>query len=140
VKVLSLSLPDFKNLRDFQISFSAESAVSVLVGRNGTGKSNVLEALTIIFRDLDLGAEPTFPYALAYECRGRTVEVSAVPEGDRTRIRRRCFVDGEAVPNAAVVGAKERKNRPSYVFGYYSGPSNRLEEHYRTHQERFTVT
>src|SRR5262249_16148642 len=26
---------------------------------------------------------------------------------------------------------------PNYVFGYYSGPSNRMEEHFEKHQERF---
>ena len=26
---------------------------------------------------------------------------------------------------------------PKYVFGYYSGPSNRLEEHFELHQQRF---
>lgn len=135
MKVLDLSLPNFKNLQDFKVKFDQSSPVSVLVGRNGTGKSNVLEALTIIFRDLDLGADPDFPYSLTYECRGRRVEVEARLDGET--IRRSCKVDGETVPVSAVVGPKGRDNRPNYVFGYYSGPSNRLEEHYRAHQERF---
>ena len=54
--------------------------MTVLVGRNGTGKSNLLEALTIIFRDLDLGVRPAFSYELHYLCRGRTITVDANPE------------------------------------------------------------
>jgi recombinational DNA repair ATPase RecF len=49
-----LAIGSFKNLRDFSIDFDEQSPTTVLVGRNGTGKSNLLEALTIIFRDLDL--------------------------------------------------------------------------------------
>ena len=48
MRVLNLCLPDFKNLQNFAIDFSHESSVAVLVGRNGAGKSNVLEALTLI--------------------------------------------------------------------------------------------
>ncbi|MEU1685324.1 AAA family ATPase [Micromonospora sp. NPDC005707] len=135
MRVLSLSLPDFKNLRDFRVDFDSASPISVLVGRNGTGKSNVLEALTIIFRDLDLGDDPQFPYALSYECRGRRIDLEAKIEDEI--IRRTCRVNGKSVSLSSVVGPKGRKNRPSYVFGYYSGPSNRLEEHYAAHQERF---
>ena len=69
----------FKNLADFQIGFAQDSEMTVLVGRNGTGKSNLLEALTIIFRDLDLGLRPAFSYELHYFCRGHTITVDANP-------------------------------------------------------------
>jgi predicted ATP-dependent endonuclease of OLD family len=63
------SIPGFKNLIDFEIGFDEGSPTTVLVGRNGTGKSNVLEALTVIFRDLDLElALPPFAYDLKYTC------------------------------------------------------------------------
>ena len=48
------SVPGFKNLSDFLIDFDTHSSMTILVGRNGAGKSNILEALTVIFRDLDL--------------------------------------------------------------------------------------
>jgi predicted ATP-binding protein involved in virulence len=54
VRLRRLYLRDFKNLRDFEMDF-ADSLTTVLVGPNGTGKSNVLEALIIIFRDLGSG-------------------------------------------------------------------------------------
>ena len=44
----------FKNLEDVQIDFDEEHLMTVIVGRNGAGKSNVLEALVVIFRNLDL--------------------------------------------------------------------------------------
>ena len=47
-----LWLEEYKNLKDLTINFDEEHLITVLIGRNGTGKSNVLEALTVIFRDL----------------------------------------------------------------------------------------
>ena len=42
----------FKNLKNVTIDFDQDQWVTVVIGWNGTGKSNVLEALAIIFRDL----------------------------------------------------------------------------------------
>lgn len=65
----------FKNLKNVTIDFDEEHWVTVVIGWNGTGKSNVLEALAIIFRDLitypTLSKEkkekvPLFAFKLAY--------------------------------------------------------------------------
>jgi len=48
MKLKYLWVSDFKNLKDFEISFSSDSSYSVLVGRNGTGKSNLLELIVLI--------------------------------------------------------------------------------------------
>lgn len=65
----------FKNLKNVTIDFNEEHWVTVVIGWNGTGKSNVLEALAIIFRDLitypTLSKEkkekvPLFAFKLAY--------------------------------------------------------------------------
>jgi predicted ATPase len=127
-----LRIASFKNLRDLTIDFDEQSPTTVLVGRNGTGKSNLLEALTIIFRDLDLGADPPFDYVLEYVCRGRKVKIDAIPR-DRAKVT----VGGVPVPykNLGKIGGQ--RYLPNYVFGYYSGPSNRMEEHFGKHQERF---
>lgn len=133
MRVLSLELPSFKNLRDFSITFDNESSVAVLVGRNGTGKSNILEALTLIFRDLDLGYPATVDYHVTYICRGKTITV----HGSRGSRAVRAEIDGVQAKSNEIVGKSGRLHRPDFVFGYYSGPSNRLEEHFWDHQVRF---
>jgi predicted ATPase len=132
VRLDRLTIGRFKNLRDFSINFDEKSPTTVLVGRNGTGKSNLLEALTIIFADLDLGAEPSFEYGLEYVCRGQKVTIDAMQ-----RAGAKATVDGKSVPLKQLVRLDERRYLPNYVFGYYSGPSNRMEEHFQEHQERF---
>ncbi len=127
-----LTIGGFKNLRNFTIDFDEQSPTTVLVGRNGTGKSNLLEALTIIFRDLDLGADPSFEFVLEYVCRGRKVKIEASPHGHA-----KATVDGAAVPQRQLLQFEGQRCLPNYVFGYYSGPSNRMEEHFEKHQERF---
>jgi predicted ATPase len=127
-----LQIASFKNLRNFAVNFDELSPTTVLVGRNGTGKSNLLEALTIIFRDLDLGAAPSFDYVLEYVCRGRKVKVEANP-----RDRVKASVGGAAIPYKQLGQVDGQRYLPNYVFGYYSGPSNRMEEHFEKHQEGF---
>lgn len=135
MRLRRLRLPRFKNLRDFEVAFDARSPVSVVVGRNGTGKSNLLEALTIIYRDLDLGHVPQFDFDLEYECRGREVRLQG--SGDPRRVT--VTVDGARSSRAAIIGDSTRDRLlPDFVFGYYSGPSNRLASHYLAHQEAFS--
>src|SRR5260370_39176278 len=78
MKLRKLEISEFKNLRNFAIEF--ENALTTgLLGQNGTGKSNLLEALILIFRDLDLGDPPAFKYKLEYECRDNEIQVDADP-------------------------------------------------------------
>ena len=57
MRIEQLYIKDFKNLKDFSIDFDKKALTSVIVGRNATGKSNLMEALVTIFRDLDLEPE-----------------------------------------------------------------------------------
>ncbi|HUT92563.1 MAG TPA: AAA family ATPase [Thermoguttaceae bacterium] len=126
----------FKNLSDFEIDFDKDSSTTVVVGRNGTGKSNLLEALTIIFRDLDLGERPLFGYELDYVCRGKLVRIDADPQR-RQHSGYSVTVDDSPLTFNKFREAPGREFLPNYIFGYYSGPSDRMEEHYLKHQERF---
>ncbi len=131
-----VTIYNFKNLEPFTIDFSEDFATTVLLGRNGTGKSNLLEALIIIFRDLDLGEDPRFKYEITYLCRNHEISIDADPERS-SRERMLIKVDGADMTYAQFKQQPERRYLPSYVFGYYSGPSNRMEAHFEEHQNRF---
>ncbi len=83
MKIDWLRLENFKNLTNFEVDFSLETERQVVIGRNGVGKSNILESIAWIFRDLDLGEESDFEYTIKYRCRGHYVKV--VSKGKSTR-------------------------------------------------------
>jgi predicted ATPase len=76
MRIDRLFLKDFRNLVDFEVDFDQSSSRQVIVGRNGVGKSNLLEALTRIFRDLDLEEESGFAYEIEYLCNQSCVKIS----------------------------------------------------------------
>ncbi|WNM63365.1 AAA family ATPase [Candidatus Nitrospira neomarina] len=132
-----LSIPNYRNLRSFEIDFDESQPTTVLLGRNGTGKSNLIEAIVEIFRELELGGTPGFAYTLEYVCRDRAIRIDADPA--RTNKRLDITVDGKTITQAAFQRELDTY-LPNYVFAYYSGWSSRLERHFdrptRKHYDR----
>ena len=131
MRIEKLELPDFKNLRDFAITFDPVPQTSMLVGRNGTGKSNLIEALVCIFRDLiqhQRGATVSteFAYRLQYNIRNQGIVIAHDP--NRMRGRTSIQINGEQARLADLKSSDGRDFLPQTLFAYYSGPSNRLEE------------
>lgn len=146
MKLDRLWISEFKNLRDIAIDFDETDLFTVLVGWNGAGKSNVIEALVIIFRDLDLGRAPTFSYEITYRIRASTVTVCAQPSQRESAASqyRISITSGSAESDKATTISLNKFKRdaggdylPRHVFAYYSGPSQRLEEHFAVHQKSF---
>lgn len=79
MRLTSLYIGQYKNLRDFELSFDGRSFIDVFVGKNGTGKSNLFEALIEIFRHLNQfdrsSNKIAFDYKINYEIDGHKVEI-----------------------------------------------------------------
>jgi predicted ATPase len=137
----TLSIDEFRNLRDIEINFDETSPYTVLVGENGSGKSNLIEALAIIFRDLDRNKQPPFAYTLRYRCRGNDIEaVCERGKMPRFRVRRSGESKYRSLSRKQFMADDESGRplyRPAFVFGYYSGPSDRLASVFEWHEERF---
>jgi recombinational DNA repair ATPase RecF len=116
MRILNLNISEFKNLIDFSIAFEENPFAAVIVGQNGTGKSNLLEALIIIFRDLDLGRPPTFKYKINYLCRGNSIEVNADP--DQKKNRYNINVNGSKISYKKFLEERKQEYLPNFVFGY----------------------
>jgi predicted ATPase len=134
MRLNKLRITKYKNLKDFTIDFDEKHMTTVFLGRNATAKSNLTEALVMIFKTLDLGDVPPFAYQLSYTCRGKTVDVDADPS---LRPSLRIRIDGTEIIPKQFAGDPERRFLPKNVFGYYSGTSKRLEGLFERHQERF---
>ncbi|MDD2775081.1 MAG: AAA family ATPase [Gallionella sp.] len=120
-----LKIPDDRNLKNFEINFEETVPISVLLGRNGSGKSNLIENLVEIFRALESAAPvERFAYEIQYYCHGHKIHVKADPHAKRESIS--FTVDGHKIAVAAFK-KNARDYLPKYVFAYYSGWNNRLE-------------
>lgn len=60
MRIKSLWISEYKNLKDFTIEFDTSSPLNIIIGANGSGKSNFLEALALIFKDLYLIKESIY--------------------------------------------------------------------------------
>lgn len=155
----------FKNLKNVTIDFDQDHWVTVVIGWNGTGKSNVLEALAIIFRDL-IGKKrtPAFAFQLAYRMGAgenlRHIHIDADPDreknpflirvADAKQIKQNELIQsvvdfgddadkspqGEPIKLTAFLNA-DTGYLPSYVFSYYSGESPRMHEVFRPYLEGY---
>lgn len=134
MRIDKLTIKDFKNLRDFSIDFDERQLTTVLIGQNGTGKSNLFEALVLVFRALYLAEPPPFAYSIRYTCRDQVVEIEADPV--EAPPYPRITVDGQAKTQAAFARGKA-EYLPAHIFAYYSGPSQRLERLFDKHQRQF---
>lgn len=143
MKLDKLWISEFKNLKNITIDFDQNELVTVIIGWNGAGKSNVIEALVIIFRDLDLHYPPAFSYDLEYVCRGRKIYIEARANDDkkdRYKIKYHPLNKPDEIKNLSnkeFFDDGDKKYLPTNVFGYYSGPSDRLATHFYEHQRRF---
>lgn len=128
MRLRSVWISQYKNLRDFSLNFHGDGFIDIFVGKNGSGKSNFLEALIEIF-DHILAARtqssgPVFDYRLDYEVGDRNVELGW-QGGELT-------VDGQA--SRRTIG---RTPAPDHVLVYYSGQNTQVAALVRRYEEQF---
>ena len=128
-----LKIPAYRNLRNFEINFDESQPATVLLGHNGSGKSNLLEAIVEIFRELDTAKPASFAYTMRYICNGSSIEINSSPDAKR---RLSITVDGARITQKEF---NKRKNSllPQYIFGYYSGWITRLERQFNEKTRRY---
>jgi hypothetical protein len=139
-----LKIKQFRNLKDFEILFTRsgpapedslaqplEFKSHAIIGQNATGKSNFLEALIIIYQDLDLNNAAAFEYEMEYSVRGHRIQLEAA-SGKKPKV----IVNGERL-SASYLSDHAKEYLPSHVFVYYSGKNERIEQLFQAHQKRF---
>ncbi len=127
MRLKSVYIGQYKNLRDFYINFDGDSFIDVFVGKNATGKSNLFEALIEIFRhiyEFDKEKEgPGFDFAINFDIDGRETEIS--------------WKNGELK-----IDGKSRKTIgktpvPDNVLVYYSGHNDTVAELVEKYESAF---
>lgn len=122
MKLKKLKIKKYKNLIDFELNFKSGQGLSILIGNNGSGKSNVLEALSGIFANAySAKAIHKFVYSLTYEIKGKEVKL------EQTIYRCQYYVDGKVI---AVKELAARGLLPTNVIALYSGEDKRWWHNY----------
>lgn len=121
----------FRNLKEATVDFDETRLTSVVIGQNGAGKSNFIEAIATVFHSVDLNrAAPKFRYEIDYKIDGKKIRLSNL-DGKPSVI-----CDGRMLSRKIFDESKETFF-PDLVFGYYSGSSRRLERLFDSHQRRY---
>ena len=133
MRITKLSIKKYKNLENFSWELNPDYPVAVIVGKNGSGKTNLLEAIITIFQDLQLFSQarkqntlPGFEFELIYQ---HLDDIIRIENKDEFKIWR----------NDAEVGLDELETLrqdvsggtdilPKTVFVYYAGTSTRLKK------------
>ncbi|MBD2121367.1 AAA family ATPase [Trichocoleus sp. FACHB-262] len=79
MRLKSVYISQYKNLKNFTLDFDGSSFIDVFVGKNGTGKSNLFEALIEIFRHLyeyRKTATLNFDFKIKYEIDNEDIDIS----------------------------------------------------------------
>lgn len=118
MKILSLNIEGYKNLQDKSLvnfDFTNCSNYVSLIGLNGSGKSNILEAISLIFSSLFHNSKLTFKYEIVYEISGHRINVI---DGKMNFVG-----NNNRVPKSEVF-----KYLPTNVISSYSGEELRMWE------------
>lgn len=112
-RLKSLYIKDYKNIHEQTFDFSNNTGYIALIGLNGSGKSNLLEAISLIFDEL-LGIEHSRQnnvegYRISYEIDGQPYTCASLDENNNT-----------------IPLDKKGKIFPSSVIACYSGEDLRL--------------
>lgn len=121
MKLQRLHIKGFRNIDDLDLDLSSQKGLSVLIGNNGSGKSNILEAVVAIFASLYSKSKrftPSFDYEVEYTIQDTHIKVAK--QGEKILV------------NDTEVSKKELSKLllPKNVIACYSGETLRLQETY----------
>lgn len=145
MKIKKLWISSYKNLNKVTIDFKTD-LITLLVGQNGLGKSNLLEAIAVIFRDLDLieseqdwedwsSKDDHFDFDITYQCKASEIRISCL-EGVFLVATK--GIDEEYLQEIdfATFYRNKKNLTPDYILGYYSGDNDRIQTFFAAHAKR----
>lgn len=130
MQLLELHLPSYRGLQDFTLDLSEGHDTYVLVGRNGRGKSRVLQALAEIFGSLWRGQRAPFGYRVKYRRGGRLVEVN---QRAAKSVPRMTVTEVDST-SSVVHRAAWSIHLPDHVFGYQAARESGWGEEFDRHR------
>lgn len=133
MRLKNIHIKGYKNIADLLLDFTTKDGITLIIGNNGCGKSNILEAISSIYAGLyeNRVHNPNFDYSISYELNGNVIDISLA--GDQYTI----IVNGDEMSKTDFQ-RKGKEYLPENVIACYSGESLRLfDNFYRPYYERY---
>ncbi|MBB1426372.1 AAA family ATPase [Shewanella sp. SG44-2] len=128
MRLKSIFISEYKNLYNFTVCFSADNLIEIFVGRNGSGKSNFIEALLEIFRHIyEYGhsdVEGMFDYDITYEVDGSDINIA--------------FKSGYLSVNGKPASNLNNIVIPDHILVYYSGHNGKVSSFVDNYENKFS--
>lgn len=126
----------FRNLKGLRIKFDSKMSTYVVIGTNGAGKSNVLEALSSVFKTLyyDSNRNFEFDFYLKYEILNHDILLISNDDSHKFVFK----IDNTEVEDAEMEDILAQY-LPSRIICNYSGEDSRIyESYYKEPREHYT--
>lgn len=127
MKLKQIYIDGYKNLIDVSIEVQTSDIPLAIIGNNGSGKSNLIEALLHIFIGMYFDDPPDFDFDLEYEAHNKSISIYR-------RLGEKVYtilVDGHAWSRTRFKNSiRETEGMPPFpalIFSYYSGTCRRTK-------------
>lgn len=129
MKLKRVYIKRYKNIQEQELIFDSESSYLALIGVNGSGKSNWLEAISMIFRSL-YSKDVSFSYEIEYELGDQEYKIIHKVRGNGPSFSTTYRLGGNIAKRKDLVLPR--------IIACYSGESNRLwNKAYREYFNKF---
>ena len=127
MRIKHIYISEYKNLKEFTLDFEGDSFIDVFVGKNGTGKPNLFEAIIEIFKHLfEDDYEVNFDFKLKYEQESNDIFIA-------WKWAESIWLDEEEKD----VNKIEKAQLPDNILIYYSGHNDKITELVETYENSF---
>ncbi|TAX95673.1 ATP-binding protein [Rhizobium leguminosarum] len=137
MRLKSVFISNYKNLKDFDLAFEGDGFIDIFVGKNGSGKSNFLEALIAIFEHIysyrPNEPGPGFAYTIVY-----------IIDKMEHKIEWQPFAFANEDGSTGIMLINEEKPRslsrvpkPDNIIIYYSGQNAHIAQLVERYEARF---
>ena len=136
MKLVSLHIIGYKNLKDLTIDFSTANGRALIIGTNGSGKSNLIEVLSAIFSacyNQQKTVKPDFKFELVYTFgKGSTFPMSfPIAFGPQKVVISNLSGELSIAANDNIIKVQDWGGYlPKHTIAVYSGEETRLWETY----------
>ncbi|MGR9182011.1 ATP-dependent nuclease [Rhizobium leguminosarum] len=137
MRLKSVFISDYKNLHNFELTFEGDGFIDIFVGKNGSGKSNFLEALIGIFEHIYAyrpdESGPGFAYTIIYSIDETEHNVEWKPFE---------FANDDGSTGILLINSETRRSlsrvpKPDNIIIYYSGQNAHIGELVERYEARF---